>query len=351
MVRGLGRREGVSRYGQGMDALRESVNALAREQRFSGLVRVDRANDVQLAAAYGLADRAFDVPNTLDTRLAIASAVKGVTALVVMSLVEQGTLTLETTARSLLGDDLPLVDDAVTVEQLLRHRSGIGDYIDESGGFEVEDYVLPVPVHRLSTTEGYLSVLDGHPQRFRPGERFSYCNSGFVVLALLSERASGTSFYALVQQRVCAPAGMHDTHFLRSDELGAGVARGYLAPTGLRTNVLHLPVRGSGDGGLYSTADDLHLMWSAMFGGRIVSRRTAARMVRPYDDAPTGEMRYGLGFWINPARDTVSLEGYDAGVSCRTVHDPHTNVTHTVLANTSEGAWEITNHLDDALGL
>src|SRR4051794_41544124 len=107
-----------------------------------------------------------------------------------MSLVEDGRLGLATTARSVLGDDLPLVDDAVTVEHLLAHRSGIGDYLDESGLGSVDEYVMPVPVHRLATTEDYLQVLDDHPQVSAPGERFAYNNGGFVVLALPAERAA-----------------------------------------------------------------------------------------------------------------------------------------------------------------
>ena len=61
----------------------------------------------------------------------MASVGKGLTALAIATLVEDGTLQWSTTARSVLGDDLPLIDDAVTVEQLMAHRSGIGDYLDE----------------------------------------------------------------------------------------------------------------------------------------------------------------------------------------------------------------------------
>jgi CubicO group peptidase (beta-lactamase class C family) len=73
------------------------------------------------------------------------------------------------------------------------------------------DYVLPVPVHKLATTEAYLPVLDGHSAKFPAGQRFAYCNSGYVVLALLAEPVAGRPFDELVDQRVCAPAGMADT--------------------------------------------------------------------------------------------------------------------------------------------
>ena len=127
--------------------LREVVERVAVETTFSGVVRVDRGADVELLAAYGEADRRWSIANTPDTRFATASGTKGLTALAVVTLIEDGTLDLTTTARSLLGGDLPLVDDAVTVEQLLAHRSGIGDYLDEDADLDLNDYLLPVPVH------------------------------------------------------------------------------------------------------------------------------------------------------------------------------------------------------------
>jgi CubicO group peptidase (beta-lactamase class C family) len=87
------------------------------------------------------------------------------TALTVMSLIEEGRLERATTARSVLANDLPLIDDGVTVEQLLAHRSGIGDYVDEDSDLDVTDHVLPIPVHELATTEQYLQVLDGYPAK------------------------------------------------------------------------------------------------------------------------------------------------------------------------------------------
>jgi CubicO group peptidase (beta-lactamase class C family) len=258
------------------------LSALVSETRFSGVIRIDQDDRIELARAYGLAHRGFEIPNQVDTRFAIASGAKGFTALAVVSLIEEGVLELSTPARSVLGHDLPLVDDGVTIEQLLAHRSGIGDYLDEEAGFEVADYVMPVPVHRLATTEDYLAVLDGYPSKFAPGERFAYSNGGFVVLALIAERTSGVPFHELVEQRVCRPAGMMDTEYLRSDELPARTALGYVECDGVwRTNVFHLPVRGSGDGGIYSTAADISALWRAFVAGRIVSTEWVAQLVRP----------------------------------------------------------------------
>lgn len=330
--------------------LREAVDSLAAETGFSGAARVDRGDEIELAKAYGLAHRGYEVPNTVDTQFGIASGTKGLTALTVVSLVEDRVLDLSTTARSVLGSDLALIRDDVTIEHLLSHRSGIGDYLDEEVDHDFAEYLMPVPVHELATTEQYLAVLDGHATKFEPDERFAYCNGGYVVLALIAERTSGVPFHELVRQRVCEPAGMHDSEFLRSDELPGRAALGYLAIDGVwRTNVFHLPVRGSGDGGMYSTVADFSSFWRALFAGRIVSADWVAEMTRPRSELPRASRRYGLGFWLHASSDIVMLEGSDAGVSFRSVHDPARRLTHTVVSNTSDGAWPMTRLLTERL--
>ena len=328
-----------------MGSLDHAIDRIALRTGFSGVVRVVEAGVLRVDKAFGLACRACGVANTTTTRFGVASATKGLTALTLVKLIEAGRLELGSTARPVLGDDLPLVGDEVTIEQLLAHRSGIGDYLDEDAGWQVDDHVLPVPVDELATTEQYLRVLEGQPTKFAAGERFAYCNSGYVVLALIAERLTGLRFHDLVQELVCVPAGMAATAFLRSDELPAETAQGYLEVGGLRTNALHLPVRGSGDGGAYSTVDDVQALWRALFAGRIVAPRWVAEMVRPRSDVPSQSMRYGLGFWLDG--DGAVLEGYDAGVSFRSVHDPATDTTHTVMSNTSEGAWPLARHLNE----
>jgi CubicO group peptidase (beta-lactamase class C family) len=325
--------------------LAADVDAIAAETGFSGVVRVDRAGRELFSRAYGLADRAHEVPMTPDTRLALASGAKGFTALTVMRLVEDGVLTLGTRARALLGDDLPLVDDAVTVEQLLAHRSGIGDYLDEDELDDPTDYVLTVPVHTLTGPESYLPELAGHPQKFPPDEGFSYCNGGYVLLALLAERAAGTPFHDLVARHVLGPAGLARTAYLWADELPGDAALGYLHQEGLRTNVLHLPVVGGGDGGIWTTAADVSRLWAAFDAGRIVSPETRAEMLRVRSTADDGDS-YGLGFWRR--EDRVYLVGSDAGVSFRTVHLPG-GFTSSVLANTTTGAWPMAKRLDETL--
>jgi CubicO group peptidase (beta-lactamase class C family) len=328
--------------------LGNAIDEVAAATNFAGTVRVDLDGVPALIRSYGLADRRFGVPHTPDTRVGVASANKAFTALVIMQLIETGVLLLTTPARELLGDDLPLIDDAVTIEHLLAHRSGIGDYLDEDEFGDVTDYVLTVPVHELTDAESFLRVLDGHQQRAVPGEVFAYNNGGYALLALLAARVAQASFHDLVRVHVLEPAGMARTAFLRSDELPADAATGYLESTGPRTNVLHLPVIGGGDGGIFTTAADVHAFWDAFDHDRIVTAGTRASMVEPLSMGSDG-WRYGMGFWLDPTNDAVMLEGCDAGASFRTVHRPSTALTHTVLSNTSMGAWPVTKRLGELL--
>jgi CubicO group peptidase (beta-lactamase class C family) len=333
-----------------METLREAVDEVAERTGFSGVVRVDRAGETELCVAYGYADRALEIPNTVQTQFGTASCAKTLTALTVMALVERGTLGLDTTARALLGDDLPLIAEDVTIEHLLAHRSGIGDYFDENTAGDLTEHLLKVPVHTLETAEDYLTVLDGFPTVFPAGERFAYNNGGYVVLALLAERSSGTPYHELVRTLVTEPAGMVDTAFLRSDELPARAAKGYLAVDGLRTNVLHLPVVGVGDGGVYSTAADLSAFWDALLAGRIVSAASVAELVRPRSDWPEESERYAFGMHLHATNDAMWLEGYDTGVSAHSLHQPSTALTFTVISNWTDGAWPLVRLLDGQRG-
>lgn len=318
-----------------------SVDAAAAASGFTGVVAIDAGDERLFERCYGFAHRALAVPNTAGTRFALASGSKTFTALAVLRLVEQGRLQLTDPVRPILGDDLPLIDDAVTIEHLLSHTSGIGDYLDEEADWQPDDYVLTVPIHALAETSAFLPMLEGHPQKFPPGERFGYCNQGFMVLALVIERVAGTGFHEFVEAEVFARAGLAHTGFLRSDDLPGDAALGYFEATGNRTNVLHLPVRGNGDGGPYSNVDDLHLFWRALLAGRIVGPELVAELARPRNDVPDEGMRYAAGLWLHATGPQLIMSGYDAGVEMRSVHDPASSTTATVLSNSSRGAGAV----------
>ena len=239
----------------------------------------------------------------------------------------------------------------MTIEHLLSHRSGIGDYLDEDAATTSTDYLMPVPVHELATTEQYLAVLDGHPHQVR-ARRAVLVLQRRLRRARADRRASerhrrstSSCDSACASRRACAtPRSCAPTS-----------SRGALR-SGISTSTALADERastsrceGSGDGGIYSTAADISSLWSAFFAGRIVSTDWVAEMVRPRSDVPPESMRYGLGFWLHASSDAVLLEGCDAGVSFRSGHDPRRTITHTVISNTSDGAWPVARLIEERL--
>ena len=170
-----------------------------------------------------------------------------------------------------------------------------------------------------------------------------------MLLALLAERASGLGFHDLVRSLVWEPAGMADTAFLRSDELPGARRPGYLTVDGLRTNVLHLPVLGNGDGGVVLDRNRPSGFWEALFAGRIV-RRSGCRDGAPAQRLAGGAKRYGLGFHL--ARD--GRQRLARGVRRRRVvraarTGPRPATTCTVISNWTDGAWPVVSVLDEWL--
>ena len=329
-----------------MEVAFSQMEQRALEHDFSGIVRVERRGEVIVEFACGHSDRANERLNDLNTRFAVASGTKAFTALTIMSLVEAGAFTLDTTLRSVVGRDLPHVDEAVTIDHLLTHRSGVGDYVDEAAGGDIDDYVLgSLSVHTLERARDYLLLLNAHEQRSAPGERFAYNNSGFVMLALLVEMSTG-SYHRAVRDHVFTPAAMSGAGFFRTDDLPPNTALGYLANG--RTNVFHLPVIGVGDGGAFLTLDDTTAFWDAFLSGGIVSLASVAAMTAEVS-VHDATRSYGRGFWLGPGADHVWFEGMDAGVSCQSGVFRGADVTYSVLSNTSSGAWPLVNFICDAM--
>ena len=184
---------------------------------------------------------------------------------------------------------------------------------------------MPVPVHELARTKDYLAVLDGHPMKFAAGERFAYCNSGYVVLALIVERGE---WRAVSRRR--SPARLraggnarHGVPALRriARQRRSRLSRGWTACGGAMCSTCRC--------GATATVAYLHdrratsvFCGARSFAGqdrvlRLGERDGVDRVARP----PTAR-RYGLGFWLHATTDAVMLEGCDAGVSFRSVCEP-----------------------------
>ncbi len=331
-----------------MKLLENSLRAKANETAFSGVVEVETEAE-SFQAAWGWRDRVNALPNTTSTRFAIASGTKGFTALGAMTLIEAGKLTLQTTAASILGRVFPELDERMTMEHLLAHTSGVGDHFDEEEIQDsVDEYLLSIPVQDLVSPFDYLPLLKEKPQKFPPGEKACYSNGGYVLLAMIIEQVSGQSFHDYLAEQVFQKAGMKRSGFFRSDSLPENTALGYLGSKhDLKTNLFTLPVIGSGDGGAYSTLDDMKSFWRHLLSYQIISQQALSPMIRMQNQIE--DEFYGQGFWIVDQGRLIALEGYDAGVSFHSSTSLDEKIRFTVISNDRLGAWPLVELIQKSL--
>ena len=329
-----------------MKDLEDAVNAAVRESRFSGVVCVSARGVRVFERAYGFADRRHAVPMRLDTQLAIASGTKALTAVTTMSLIQDGLLTLGTSVRTLLGDDLPLVGDAVTVEHLLAHRSGIGDYLDEDEGLDRNAYLMPVPVHQLACTADYLPVLDGLLRSSRRGPASPTATRATSSWPWFLERATDAPF-PRPGTRPGVPARRHARH--RVPALRPATAAGRHRLPARRRGIAHQRV--PPPSARQRRRRDLHhcrrprlLLVGA--AGRPDHRSRPRR-----GDDPTKQRRArpasavsATGSASGSATTTTSSPSRGTTPGCRSAASTTRTsaLTSTVISNTTDGAWPVT---------
>ena len=322
---------------------------------FSGVVLVQQAGETVFEGAYGRANRADDIPNTVSTRFATASGTKTFTSLAVCQLVEQGKLSFDTLLNECVTEDYPQKDAPVTLHHVLSHTSGLPDYYDEE---QSDEALLEVwaarTVARVRHPRDVLSLFPDRPLKFAPGTGFSYNNGAYVLLGLVIEGASGMSYHDYVTEHVFRRAGMENSGFFPLDELPSGTAQGYMEPQGLRTNVYALPELALPDGGAFVTAPDMAHFWDAMRNHRLLSPENTARMMQPHTQAPThGSNRwYGYGLWMTRDGDDVvqyDVLGGDAGVGFLSRYAPGSDLVATVACNDSMTVWPLLHDLGPLL--
>ena len=264
----IGERELVAR-------VRTLLDSLSRVDQFSGVISISKRGTPVFERAYGMADRARRMPNTVETAFNLGSINKLFTAIAVRQLAADGRLAVDSSlARA--WPDFPDTGIArrVTIRQLLNHRSGVSGNI-----FAVPGVASQRDVRH---NRQFLAAVINTPLAFPPGSRQQYSNAGFVVLGGLIERVSGEDYYAYVQRHIFAPAGMTRTGHFAVDSLPSRTAIGYTRGGGdepgeaarntpLRPNTGDLPGRGSAAGGGYSTVGDLKRLLAALRAGKIAA--------------------------------------------------------------------------------
>jgi CubicO group peptidase (beta-lactamase class C family) len=340
-----------------VEAIASLLHEAVRQRDFSGVAYLRQGGQVLLAHACGLAQRAERIPIRTDTRFEIASGAKSFTAVAVIRLIERGRLALGSRLGEVLSVPLPAFAREVTIAQLLTHSSGLPDYADEQRpDFDYEAIWLDLPVYRIRSLRDCLPLLLHGERKFAPGERFEYCNSGYVLLGLVIEAVSGEDFFTHMQREVLDPAGLRDSGYFESDRLPANTAVGYLPlpdGRGYRSNVFSIPARSGADGGLYASAPDLSRFLDAVSGSRLTGEALTRELLRPHIevDAEKG-YHYGYGFWFSRTERGVrrmSIAGSDPGTECSCSFYPEHALQLVLLTNLHEGLRDLRPRIESVL--
>ncbi len=209
----------------------------------------------------------------------------------------------------------------VTVGQLLNHTAGVPDYFDEELESDYGALWRERPCYRMTSVRDFLPLFENAPMKAPPGQGFNYCNAGFVLLGLVIEDLTGRDFREVVAERIFGPCGMTHSGYFAMDALPDNTALGYLSEdeADRRTNIYSVPLIGGGDGGAFTTAQDMRRFWTALLAGRILARDWLDRFLAPSVQVAERDAswHYGRGVWLRQERGNwiVSVEGSDPGAS------------------------------------
>ncbi len=272
--------------------LERAFDQLEQDPLFSGNILVSQHGEVLFEKAYGFANRQLNVPNVLETKFHIASVSKMFIAMAALILSEQGLIELDKELAAYLPE-LAALDQDITLHHLLSHTSGLQDIYD------VEHLRLEM-LKLKSEHRDLLPYLAKLPQQFRPGEKWSYSSTGFILMGYLMEKVTGASFDELMKRYVLTPLSMLHTGLDLPRRINPGRAYGHTIEQGQlinaendRLSVFEAP------GELYSTVQDLKKWCDAMFDCPLVSPHTLARMFTPHGHVDAS-IHYGYGWFLAP---------------------------------------------------
>lgn len=269
--------------------IKEKVNALVRpylnSRSFSGAVLVARDGKIVVNKGYGMASYEYNVPVTTQTKFYVASISKSFTAAAVLLLQEKGLLNVNDPISRFIPD-FPN-GERITIHQLLTHTSGITNYITFPDFADLSK--------RFYTVEQVTDLFRNKPLIFQPGQRSSYSNSNYALLAYIIEKVSGLKYGEFLRTSFFDPLGMSDTgHPGYPNEIITHLASAY-SPVGFREFETARYMDRSiliGAGSLYSTTTDLFKWIQGLAAGRVLKKNSLEQM---FKDHTSGGRGYG---WI-----------------------------------------------------
>ncbi len=275
---------------------------------FNGSVLVSEHGNVILKKGYGYANIEWNVPNEPDTKFRIGSISKQFTAMLIMQLVEKGSVTLD----GKISDYLPYypkeTGEKITVHQLLTHTSGIFNYTNAPEFFAKERF-FP------HTAEEITKLFSGKELDFEPGTKWNYSNSGYIVLGAIIEQVSGKSYEQVLQENILTPLGMNSTGFDHWEKIIPKRAWGYNRILDLYENAQYIDMSlPHAAGSLYSTVEDLNIWGEALYTDKLVSYESLKKMMTPYMNF----YGYGLGILkvrIGEQKDSITIVTHSGGIN------------------------------------
>jgi len=332
------------------DEVDDFVRATMEKHNTPGMaIAVIRDGEPDRVEGYGLANIELDVPVTPATIFQTASVGKQFTAAGILALAEEGKLKLDDPL-TLHFPSAPATWQGITIRHLLTHTSGISDSSDHLY-VELRDY----------TEEEHLQIAMQLPLEFAPGSQWSYCNTGYIILGVLTSKLTGMHWSAFLKQRILEPAGMTTARVISEADIIKNRADGYERnEEGELRNQEWVPPSDNtlADGSLYVTARDMVAWDAALRERRLLSEASYDAWWTPVSLGDGITYPYGFGWSLSEQRGRRLIEhggswqGFRSAIA-RYVDD---KLTVVVLANaagtpTEAIAHEIAGMLDDDLRL
>jgi D-alanyl-D-alanine carboxypeptidase len=314
------------------------------DQGLTGVaLAVDQDGEILFAGAAGLANSEEQTPLSPTDRFRIYSITKTFTAVLVLQLVDESILDLDDTVADWLDEPavarIPNVDQ-ITLRQLLTHTSGVYDYFAEDSPFWQDAYLgEDADWSRVWTPEELLAYADGadHAPDFAPGEGVHYSNTGYILLGLIVEEATGQPFVDRLHQQILDPLELTNTFFAATEPVPAGTVQGYHLLEDVLVNVsaTHLSAQGS-EGGMVSTTQDLMRFADALFEGELLQPDSLQEMFTFMPSERPG-IAWGMGVaqMQTAAGDVVGMAGDGPGFAARMFRLPDLDLTVVLLTNTN----------------
>lgn len=293
-------------------SVQEYMTALASADAFSGSVLLARDGKVLYEGAFGIANKDFNAKNTIDTKFNLGSMNKMFTSVAIAQLVEQEKLSYDDPLSKFMPNyPTAAAAQKIKIRHLLTHTSGLGSYFNEEFFSSSRD--------RYRTVDDMMQLAKGDSLAFEPGTRWSYSNTGMLVLGKVIEIVTKQDYFEYVREHISKPAGMTRTDAFELDGVNDNLAVGYekeWSDDGIkhfRNNIFMHVMRGGPAGGGYSTAPDLLRFAQALTTGKLITPATYELMTTPKPDV--NSPRYGFGFQLDPQLGIAGHGGDFPGVS------------------------------------